>query len=658
MSQQRTVHFSSSPPSRPNSGSPAASPRAAANARSPTRPPTVGQVNPHLVCDVRASLPFLPGHQFNFNGKPNFRKSHAFDYSNTVPVFKEDRPGIGGVLLPGQDEKRVQTSAHQLQQLVSDPNAESVPAWIAFDRKVLRFYAYFQEAVQERREEQFRIRKVNILFYLEDDTVHVIEPRGQNSGIPQGTLIRRHRMPRPGTDPHNAQYYLFSDLSVGKEVTFYARTFKIVGCDAFTRDFLTSLAIPVAPNSDYPNDPHESHRREVLARMRPTRPVPPRPSLKKFLENDRKVLRFYSVWDDTTSAFGDARKLVLHYFLADDTMEIHEHIAPNSGRDGNTAFLKRGKVPKRIKVGSSQAVVPRSEDFYTDRDLMIGAVLNVYGRPFLLCDCDEFTKEYFRDRYGLHDFTPIPYDAIYLEHAAMPDVPLMPLLGPLGGQVGSAPAPAAATAYVPPEYNGWGSEEDSLGSCLALTPKPPKKDVKKDHYYGQTVLRFAAVLNTARQVDRERRFVVTYHLSDDTVHVFEPHQRNSGIVGGKWLERCRVKVPGTARSLSTHDLYLGAELVLAGFPFVIIGADEFALRYMDAHPHQFPNHMPRGHVTTAFVPSDMERGRVRFADPDPEAVHDAAQAGNVPFAPAGGAGDGESEDMARYDSKAALGASV
>ena len=79
------------------------------------------------------------------------------------------------------------------------------PAWVAFDRQVepgiiqdiitlkfylfdqvLRFYAYFQEAVHEKAEEQYRIRHCIILFYLEDDTIQVNEPRQENSGIPQG----------------------------------------------------------------------------------------------------------------------------------------------------------------------------------------------------------------------------------------------------------------------------------------------------------------------------------------------------------------------------------------------------------------------------------------------------------------------------------------
>lgn len=65
--------------------------------------------------------------------------------------------------------------------------------------------------------------------------------------------------------------------------------------------------------------------------------------LKQFLDNDRQVLRFYCFWDDTESI---RRELVMHYFLADDTVEIYETITPNSRRDTVPKFLRRSKLPK------------------------------------------------------------------------------------------------------------------------------------------------------------------------------------------------------------------------------------------------------------------------------------------------------------------------
>ena len=48
--------------------------------------------------------------------------------------------------------------------------------------------------------------------------------------------------------------------------------------------------------------------------------------------------------------FGDVRELELHYFLADDTIEILERIPPNAGRDAVSTFLKRARLPKVTKI--------------------------------------------------------------------------------------------------------------------------------------------------------------------------------------------------------------------------------------------------------------------------------------------------------------------
>ncbi len=41
-------------------------------------------------------------------------------------------------------------------------------------------------------------------------------------------------------------------------------------------------------------------------------------------------------------------------------------------------------------------------------------------------------------------------------------------------------------------------------------------------------------------VCRERSFVLSYFCGDDTLSIFEPPQRNTGITGGRFLERARV----------------------------------------------------------------------------------------------------------------------
>jgi len=42
------------------------------------------------------------------------------------------------------------------------------------------------------------------------------------------------------------------------------------------------------------------------------------------------------------------------------------------------------------------------------------------------------------------------------------------------------------------------------------------------------VLRFVARLDTSRPIDQDRRFILFYYLSDNTLSIFEPQQKNSG----------------------------------------------------------------------------------------------------------------------------------
>ena len=70
---------------------------------------------------------------------------------------------------------------------------------------------------------------------------------------------------------------------------------------------MASEGIDVNSPVEIPADPYVKSRK-------PVEHVYKTPSnwddLKKFLELDRKVLRFYAVWDDRESAFGELRPFV------------------------------------------------------------------------------------------------------------------------------------------------------------------------------------------------------------------------------------------------------------------------------------------------------------------------------------------------------------
>ena len=53
--------------------------------------------------------------------------------------------------------------------------------------QVLKFNAWYKQTVHESPNEHYRVRHVNIYYYLEDDSISVVEPHVENSGMPQGT---------------------------------------------------------------------------------------------------------------------------------------------------------------------------------------------------------------------------------------------------------------------------------------------------------------------------------------------------------------------------------------------------------------------------------------------------------------------------------------
>ena len=86
---------------------------------------------------------------------------------------------------------------------------------------------------------------------------------------------------------------------------------------------------------------------------------------------------------------------------------------------------------------------------------------------------------------------------------------------------------------MPVPFNGWGTEEDSLRNCNNLIPKAPTQDIAKflakdRRGLESHILRFKARLDTDHAINKERRFIISYFLSDDTIQIDEPPINNSG----------------------------------------------------------------------------------------------------------------------------------
>lgn len=120
-----------------------------------------------------------------------------------------------------------------------------LPPWLAYDKQVLCFNAYFKEPLTEIYHAPYQVRKVKIYFYLEDGTMQITEPKVENSGIPQGCLVHRQRIPK--MPPGDREFISIFDLNVDTNVQIFDRVYHISGCDVFTRQFLhrAGIVVPV-----------------------------------------------------------------------------------------------------------------------------------------------------------------------------------------------------------------------------------------------------------------------------------------------------------------------------------------------------------------------------------------------------------------------------
>ena len=158
-------------------------------------------------------IPILPGPGYRYvnstppYGKSQFHKSHSLGWKNGLRI--QDNPkGIGGDTPLSQqlphDVKSQLMYQHEFpdQEDISGftrmaPPPAFVPKFCKLDKKVLRFFGHFSENIPDGMgTETKRVRNVHLLYFLEDDTLSLLEPRLHNSGLDQGVLIKRHRIPK------------------------------------------------------------------------------------------------------------------------------------------------------------------------------------------------------------------------------------------------------------------------------------------------------------------------------------------------------------------------------------------------------------------------------------------------------------------------------
>jgi Ca2+-binding EF-hand superfamily protein len=452
--------------------------------------------------------------------------------------------------------------------------SSSIPEHVRLTGQMLHFKAYFNEAVVESPVESYRVRTIILRYFLEDDTIEAFEERRRNDGMSGNKFLRRMQHPAVSLET----------LRVGATVTLYGRTLRIVACDDATRTFYEERGTPQPANESVPEDPFA--RTSAASRKRATgdsfgkkmnavsryveavrgAQVRKKDTLGKFLAHGDEALRFRVMWNTESEADpGEKQYFMLTYFLSSDEVEI-KRLRGYGEYPGMNTLLTRRKLPKFILAHDDRERSAEDgtgdEDYYHPEDLRVGDAVHVFGRKMLLFDCDDFTRAWYASELGVDQAS-----------------------GRMDVAEKTKPKP---TLPVPP-HTGFGSEEDSLQSWRFLDPrkKPVPKPAPHDEFEGKT-LQFTARLVSRDPIDAERSFRITWYLYDDTLAIYEPPRPNSGMVGGKFLARDRLKNPATGRNFEAGEFFVGARLTIKGHAFEVVEADSYSLRHMESNSRLWP----------------------------------------------------------------------
>lgn len=214
-----------------------------------------------------------------------------------------------------------------------------------------------------------------------------------------------------------------------------------------------------------------------------------------WLKHDRQVLRFAAyfqepVFENPQETFR-MRHCNIYFYLEDGTIMVSEPRVDNSG-------MNQGVLVKRHRISKPDGTP------YGFQDLLTMPSVVMYARTYSLYDCDEFTREFGRNRIGVEYVTKE---------------------GPLADTFQQAKVEEAQRAQKPPSR-----EELENREYVELAIGGSRKNRKLQQYLenDRKVLRFQAFWDDQTHYGLRNYFIVHYYLSEDSVEILEDLPRNSG----------------------------------------------------------------------------------------------------------------------------------
>jgi Ca2+-binding EF-hand superfamily protein len=523
-----------------------------------------------------SKLDSIPGLMTLGVGKDlDHEKAGGFDFAlgvdGTYIAFDKEPHATKPGKTPADLTATLATQRQEAADLAAPVSQSNLPEFVTLTGQKLTFVAYFKQEVIESPIENYRVRKVLIKYFLEDDTLEMYEQVPRNSGMMSGKFLKRMQHPAVNLDT----------LRVGGTITVYGRTFMIVECDDFTRRWYAAKGAPQADNVDAPEDVFTATRRVIDVDIengnhgRTTNPmkryadsqlgaaVVDRAREDKFYKYAGQKLVLYGIWDDSAK-FGEKHKYAFTYTLADDEVQITE-MKDSKAQVLFPMLLKKQRLARKPIVYDDRRASCEDddgeEDYMNVRDFKVGEYVHVYGRDILLYDCDQRTHDWYYANLG------------WDQKSGKVDI--------------SEPLPVKRELPVPPP-TGFGSEEDSLQSWKYLIPKVKKVDLQKLKSATGMTLKFMARMVASNPIDAGRVCRITWYLDDDTLAVYEPPQRNSGVLGGSFARRDKYKNVDTGEYFKASDFYVGATVTINCHKMLIESADDYSIKHMEGASRLWP----------------------------------------------------------------------
>ncbi|KAK0171709.1 hypothetical protein PV328_005128 [Microctonus aethiopoides] len=525
-------------------------------------------------------IPLIPGYSFRDCVVRDHKIKHKLKYSDGCRTICDSNVGIGRRPVDSSSSAYAQDNP---EEVVYDPTLTYgrvkhypyrpvIPHYVLYAQKCLKFNAYFRENVSNSSSEYHRVRHVNIIYFLEDDTICVVEPPVDNAGLVQGKLVSRAKIPKN----KNGIFYHWKDLNVGIDIVIYGVIYHTVNCDAFTSEFLRSQGIDLGAKEVPPPDSYIQDRLEKATASQTAFAASKRAHLKsqdiqrRMLEYTGMVLTFEAIWND------DFYQVM--YFLMDDTIMVKGIASSNDGKDPHRVLLKRMKVPKNwadVPISFPSIYLERSDEevveYYAPIDLMIGQTIFIYGRSFFLYDCDDFTRKYYSKMLNIEQ-----------------------------------PSRMLPANLEPPSHRKVHNQARPRTSLEKGDNR--KKDVVIRNIFSHPhKLRYLASMVAIHPEDEGRDFVFEYNLSDGKLKINEIGKRNSGHRAGCFLSFMHVPKPkkrtdddncnygyentdvddDETNYYTPEDFFIGAHINVFNHRFIIEGADIFVFQYIQANPEKF-----------------------------------------------------------------------